>query len=179
MKSWVYFLKLLRDLLDDMIAYFEGREQLPTPQLSIDASRQSPNQSARDDVPLDPIVLHNTDGRVSGSIDHFLKSSSEVSAHYLVGRDGAVYRMVPEHRKAWHARQENSRSIGIELEAYKGAEGMTQIQERMLTLLIADIKSRHSINRIIPHRAVVNTDCPKWIWPTDESFQAWLEDNEL
>jgi N-acetylmuramoyl-L-alanine amidase len=34
------------------------------------------------------------------------------SAHYIIDRDGTVYRYVPEVREAWHVINYNGRSIG-------------------------------------------------------------------
>ena len=36
-------------------------------------------------------------------LDWMGRAESQVSYHYLIGRDGAVYRLVPEDRRAWHA----------------------------------------------------------------------------
>ncbi|RYI97458.1 MAG: N-acetylmuramoyl-L-alanine amidase, partial [Acetobacteraceae bacterium] len=49
--------------------------------------------------------------------------AARVSSHYLVEEDGAVFRLVPENRRAWHAGVShwrglsglNDRSIGIEI----------------------------------------------------------------
>src|SRR5690606_35918468 len=49
---------------------------------------------------------------------------AEVSAHYLIGRDGRIWQLVEEEARAWHAGtgewrgrgDVNSRSIGIELD---------------------------------------------------------------
>lgn len=62
------------------------------------------------------IVIHITDGRelISGPIGHFQKPGLQVSAHYIVGRDGQVVQMVRHRDIAWHATSANSTSIGIE-----------------------------------------------------------------
>jgi N-acetyl-anhydromuramyl-L-alanine amidase AmpD len=62
-----------------------------------------------------------------------------VSAHYLIGRDGEIYRLVPEHRVAYHAGKGylhgfpkykdalNEYSIGIEMMAIGTAEEMNEV----------------------------------------------------
>ncbi|MCB4822992.1 N-acetylmuramoyl-L-alanine amidase [Roseicella aerolata] len=85
----------------------------------------SPNHDERPDgTPVDVLVLHYT-GMRSGAeaIARLRDPAARVSAHYVVEEDGAIFRLVPEHRRAWHAgishwRGEtgmNGRSIGIEL----------------------------------------------------------------
>jgi len=75
-------------------------------------------------MPITLIVLHYTaTGSAEAAIRWFQNSQAKASAHYLIDRDGAVTRMVPENKKAWHAgksewkgRQNvNEFSIGIEL----------------------------------------------------------------
>lgn len=75
------------------------------------------------------IVIHYTDmASVESALDRMCDSQAEVSAHYLVTSDGAIYRLVEEVNRAWHAGQGswhvdgvlehdlNSASIGIELD---------------------------------------------------------------
>jgi N-acetylmuramoyl-L-alanine amidase len=106
--------------------------------------RPSPNFDARSRA-IDLVVLHYTgmqDGEtalarltdpapVAGKYPgpwHEKSSAPDaplarVSAHYVVGEDGAVYRIVPEESRAWHAGASswqgegdvNSRAIGIEI----------------------------------------------------------------
>ncbi|MEN9938327.1 MAG: hypothetical protein RLZZ387_4906 [Chloroflexota bacterium] len=57
------------------------------------------------------------------TIAWFRNKASRVSAHYLIDKDGTIYRCVPEELVAWHAGVSfwhgragvNARSIGIEL----------------------------------------------------------------
>ncbi len=76
----------------------------------------------------------------------------EVSAHYLIGADGAVWQMVREHDRAWHAgagewhgySDINSRSIGIELDN-AGTHPFAEPQMAMLELLLNNIMARWDI----------------------------------
>jgi len=85
----------------------------------------SPNQDERPaGLPVDMLVLHYT-GMRSGAeaIARLRDPAARVSAHYVVEEDGAVFRLVPEERRAWHAGVShwrgqdglNGRSIGIEI----------------------------------------------------------------
>lgn len=78
--------------------------------------------------------------------------TAEVSAHWLIGRDGAVVPLVAEDRRAWHAgagswggREDvNSRSIGIELDN-PGDRPFPAPQMAALEPLLAGILARWSI----------------------------------
>jgi N-acetylmuramoyl-L-alanine amidase len=85
----------------------------------------SPNQDDRPaDTPIDMLILHYTGMRsAQEAIDRLRDPQARVSAHYVVDQDGAVLRLVPEERRAFHAgvsywrghRGLNARSIGIEM----------------------------------------------------------------
>ena len=85
----------------------------------------SPNQWDRaPGTPIDMIVLHYTGMRTgSDAIARLRDPQAAVSAHYVVEEDGAVWRLVPEERRAAHAGVSfwrghgdvNERSIGIEI----------------------------------------------------------------
>lgn len=50
------------------------------------------------------VVVHDT---TSVNVDRALKTltdlAREVRSHYLIGRDGTLYQLVDEQRRAWHA----------------------------------------------------------------------------
>jgi len=142
---------------------------------------ESPNHNKFRESKIDTLVLHNTDGTLASAVTHFNNPSAQVSAHYIVGRDGKIVKMVQEAHTAWHSgtRATNHRSIGIEIEAYEKAKGLTPIQEKVLVALIEDICKRNkiSITRIIPHRKNIATSCPGWVWPSDADFNTWVKKN--
>jgi len=83
----------------------------------------SPNHDARD-TPVDMLILHYTDMPTgAAAIARLRDPAAKVSAHYVVEEDGAVFDLVPEDRRAWHAGIShwrgqdalNGRSIGIEV----------------------------------------------------------------
>ncbi len=70
------------------------------------------------------LVLHYTGMRTGAeAIARLRDPAARVSSHYVVEEDGAVFRLVPEDRRAWHAGIShwrgqtllNGRSIGIEI----------------------------------------------------------------
>jgi N-acetylmuramoyl-L-alanine amidase len=75
-----------------------------------------------------------------------------VSAHYLVSRDGTIYYLVDEMKRAWHAGESwwggpidmNSASIGIELDN-NGHEAYGESQIAALLKLLTDLKQRYAI----------------------------------
>src|SRR6187551_2649761 len=85
----------------------------------------SPNHDARPaDTPIDTLILHYTGMRsAQAAIDRLRDPGAGVSSHYVVDEDGAILRLVPEDRRAWHAGASfwrghtglNDRSIGIEI----------------------------------------------------------------
>jgi len=110
------------------------------------------------------IIVHstyNSDGGEKYDIDLIIKQFSHyrVSSHYVIGRDGVIYRLVKEKDVAFHAGKSqlpngqiglNSRSIGIELMTSK-EEAPTEQQIKSLTILVNDIKKRYKIEYILRH----------------------------
>lgn len=124
----------------------------------------SPNHDARRP---NFIVLHDTSSNTS---DHALTTLTdprrEVSAHYLIDRDGTLYRLVNESRRAWHAGVSywggltdlNSASLGIELDN-TGDEAYSEAQITRLLGLLGELQSRHRIppSHVIGHGDIAPT----------------------
>ena len=82
---------------------------------------QSPNFSSRNEERIRRMILHYTTSRnVAGTIAWFKNPASRVSAHYVIARDGTIFQLVRDADKAWHAKNANADSIGIEHSAAKG-----------------------------------------------------------
>ncbi len=129
----------------------------------------SPNHEPRPaGRPVDILLLHYTGmAGEAAALERLCDPAARVSAHYLIGEDGRVLRLVAEDRRAWHAgvacwageRDVNSRSIGIEL-ANPGHEfGYRHFPEAQMDSLIAlarDILARHPIpsHRVLGHSDV-------------------------
>jgi N-acetylmuramoyl-L-alanine amidase len=155
----------------------------------------SPNHNARGAL---VIVIHATQqDSVQASLDTLRSSNAQgrVSAHYLIGRDGHVYQLVSESRRAWHAgggswgniTDLNSASIGIELDN-DGASVFPPAQLDALVKLLEDLCTRLDIPRrqVIAHadlaptrktdpgvhfpwRALAKAGVGRW--PTQEALQ--------
>ena len=70
--------------------------------------RPSPNHGSRGEPPnirpINLLVLHYTGMQsAAAALDRLCDPAARVSAHYLVEEDGAVWRLVPELRRAFHA----------------------------------------------------------------------------
>ncbi|MEK9810552.1 MAG: N-acetylmuramoyl-L-alanine amidase, partial [Candidatus Nanopelagicales bacterium] len=97
------------------------------------------------------VIIHADAGKTeAGTISWIRNPTSEVSYHYLVGRDGKVYQLVHESDRAWHAGKShwpgmtdtqgsvNSASIGVCF-ANDGTETYRDVQYAAGGELVADI----------------------------------------
>ena len=118
----------------------------------------SPNHDERPaGEPVDTLILHYTGMRTAEeAIGRLRDPASRVSAHYVVEEDGAIWRLVPEGRRAWHAGVShwrgrealNGRSIGIEIvnPGHEwGYRPFPALQMAAVCDLCLDILTRHSI----------------------------------
>jgi N-acetylmuramoyl-L-alanine amidase len=128
--------------------------------------RPSPNHEHRGPRPrVDMLVLHYTGMQNAAmALDRLCDPAARVSAHYLIEEDGAVWRLVPEARRAFHAglsgwqdeRDLNLVSIGIEIVNPGHEWGYRPFPaEQMAAVewLCRDVLSRHSIppDRVVGH----------------------------
>jgi N-acetylmuramoyl-L-alanine amidase len=110
----------------------------------------SPNFDQR--RPAFVIIHYTSDARASQALRTLTNPRRGVSAHYLIGRDGAIYQLVDERARAWHAGESwwggnsdlNSSSLGIELDN-NGAEPFSDRQITALLALLTDIERRYRI----------------------------------
>ena len=129
------------------------------------ARRASPNfGDRRGGASPDMVLIHYTAMESArAACDWLCDPASEVSAHYLIDRDGAVVQMVDEAHRAWHAGagewggrgDVNSRSIGIEL-ANTGAEPFPEPQMAALERLLDGIRGRWPA--VAPERILGHSD---------------------
>ncbi|MDA0241615.1 MAG: N-acetylmuramoyl-L-alanine amidase [Proteobacteria bacterium] len=125
---------------------------------------RSPNFDDRPSAtPVDMLVFHYTGMRDAASaLDRLCDPYAKVSAHYVIDEDGAVYALVDDDKRAWHAgvsawrghRDVNARSIGIELTNPGhefGYRAFPESQMAALETLSHDLLRRHPI----PPRNVV------------------------
>src|ERR1700687_820228 len=70
--------------------------------------RVSPNHDSRGEPPnmrpINMLVLHYTGMQsAAAALDRLCDPAARVSAHYLVEEDGALWRLAPRARRAFHA----------------------------------------------------------------------------
>lgn len=94
------------------------------------------NYTTRSSRRINMIVIHTTEGSESGAISWLQNRRSNVSAHYVVGLQGRITRMVSDKDAAWHVRGYNSNSIGIENVGYAHRNTWTNAQYNSLISLL-------------------------------------------
>jgi N-acetylmuramoyl-L-alanine amidase len=115
------------------------------------------------------IVIHATQQKSAAASLDTLRGSNQggrVSAHYLVGKDGRIYQLVGEQRRAWHAGggswgtipDLNSASIGIEMDN-DGASDFPPEQVGALLRLLGDLCDRLEIPR---SQVIAHADLAPW-----------------
>jgi N-acetylmuramoyl-L-alanine amidase len=139
------------------------------------------------------VVIHHTaQGSTQQTINTFLvKGKSEVSSHYIVGKDGAVVQMVNDYLRANHAgigkwgnvSDLNSSSIGIELDNNGIDQPFTDIQIKSLLALLEVLKKRYNIPaaNFIGHADIApgrKNDPRNFPWRTlaKKGFGLWYDD---
>lgn len=137
------------------------------------------------------VVIHHTS---NDTVDQALRTLANplrsVSAHYLIGRDGAIVQLVDERARAWHAGESrwgaatdiNSASLGIELDN-NGYEPFPDAQISALLRLLADIRERYRIPAanflghadVAPGRKVDPSRYFPWKTLADHGFGIWCD----
>jgi N-acetylmuramoyl-L-alanine amidase len=177
-----------------LCAFLAGCSGLPVAPGERTVVVPSPNHNARRP---NFVVLHDT---ASGTVERALKVLTDparsVSAHYLIGRDGTLYQLVDEDRRAWHAGASywggttdiNSASIGIELDN-TGAEPYPEAQIVRLLQLLHEPEANATGSRratfighgdVAPRRKVDpgRYGSPGSVWRA-EGFGLWCRENAL
>jgi len=128
----------------------------------IDAPSPNFNERAK---PVSLIVLHYT-GMATGqaALDRMRDPDARVSAHYMVEEDGRVFRLVDEHKRAWHAGVSewagetdiNSISIGVEIVNGGHDFGLPDYPQTQIDAVISltnEIMKRHDVpaHRVVGH----------------------------
>lgn len=115
----------------------------------------------------DTVVIHSSYNSLGGDkydVEKIIAiyKSYGVAAHYIIGRQGDVYKLVEEKNVAYHAGESrmpdgrtgvNYFSIGIELVGDLES-GFTKEQYSALNSLLADIKERHRIKSVLGHEDI-------------------------
>ena len=127
----------------------------------------SPNFGERPaNTPVNFVVLHSTvEPTTEGTIGIFLSPARQVSAHFVVGKDGRIVQMVPIEKRAWHAgvstwdgvKDLNNVSVGIEMvNLNDGKDPYTEPQIQAVAGIIRFVRSRYLIpdDHIVSHAQI-------------------------
>lgn len=99
------------------------------------------------------VILHYTaQDSVQQTLRTFTLLRTEVSAHYVIGKDGKIFHMVNDYMRSNHAgagkwggvTDMNSCSLGIEIDN-NGSEPFSDAQVNSLLLLLAQLKKAYNI----------------------------------
>ena len=138
------------------------------------------------------VIIHHT---AQNSCDQTLKTftlpRTQVSAHYVICKDGTVFHMLNDYFRGWHAGAAkwgnntdiNSSSIGIELDN-DGFECFTDSQLASLVRLLDNLKNAYAIPaaNFLGHGDIAPTrkNDPNWRFPwkqfADLGFGLWYDD---
>lgn len=118
------------------------------------------------DRTIEAIIIHSVYNKSGGdkySVKHILKQFRHyrVSSHYIIARNGKIFRLVDEKDVSFQAGRSclpdgqtsvNQCSIGIELISSDDPQDKpTERQLKSLTALVQDIKKRYAIKYILRH----------------------------
>lgn len=141
------------------------------------------------------VVIHHTaQDSLEQTIRTFTLTRTQVSSHYVVGRDGTIVQMLNDYLRSWHAGRGrwgndtdlNSSSIGIELDN-NGSEPFTQPQIESLLELCKRLKTKYNIPAanfighadIAPGRKVDPSVYFPWKTLADEGYGLWYDEEVL
>ena len=118
--------------------------------------------------PLTGIILHHTaGGTAESSIDYMrsLQSPNRASYHYIVDRDGTVFKCVPVSKRAWHAGSSvgkygddvNSQTVGISFANLGNGEAYPSVQVQAAHDLVDTLcRAQPGIEWISTHRLITD-----------------------
>lgn len=137
------------------------------------------------------IIHHTAQSSCEQTLKTFTLQRTQVSAHYVICKDGTIHHMLNDYLRAWHAgagkwgndADINSSSIGIELDN-NGFEFFPDVQIQSLLQLLASLKKTYNIppSNFIGHADIAparKTD-PNIFFPWKElslkGFGYWYDD---
>lgn len=138
------------------------------------------------------VVIHHTaQNSCDATLKTFTQPSTQVSAHYVICKDGTIHHMLNDYLRAWHGgvarwgniSDVNSCSIGIELDN-NGTEPFTEPQINSLLILLDTLKVKYNIPAanfiahadIAPTRKVDPNVFFPWKTLADSGFGLWYDD---
>lgn len=108
----------------------------------------------------------------------------QVSAHFLVRRNGELLQFVATDRRAWHAGRStwrgcpdcNDYSVGIELEGLEGGHFEETQYERLAALLL-ELRRQHPLDEVVGHEHIApgrkSDPGPGFDWVRLQRLTAW------
>jgi N-acetylmuramoyl-L-alanine amidase len=155
----------------------------------------SPNFDARP-AEIAFLVLHYTGMKsAAAAVERLTDPASKVSSHYVVDEDGAVYQLVEEANRAWHAGVSfwrgvsglNDGSVGIEIvnPGHEwGYRAFPDAQMDAVALLCRSIMERHGIparnvvghSDIAPDRKQDPGELFPWAWLAGQDVGVWTDE---
>jgi N-acetylmuramoyl-L-alanine amidase len=137
------------------------------------------------------VVIHHTaQNSCEQTLKTFTMTKTQVSAHYVICKDGTVHHMLNDYLRAWHGgagkwgnnTDINSSSIGIELDN-NGSEIFPEMQIQSLLKLLAVLKKNHSVpaanfighSDIAPGRKVDPSRFFPWQKLSAQGFGLWYD----
>jgi N-acetylmuramoyl-L-alanine amidase len=140
------------------------------------------------------IIHHTAQNSCDQTLQTFTLPRTQVSAHYVVCRDGIVHQMLNDYLRAWHGgvarwgglTDINSSSIGIEVDN-NGTEPFSPQQIRSLVILLDTLKHRYNIpaanfighGDIAPGRKVDPSAWFPWQQLAEKGFGLWYGDTAV
>lgn len=137
------------------------------------------------------IIHHTAQNSCEQTLKTFTLTRTQVSAHYVICRDGIVHHMLNDYMRAWHAGNSkwgnvtdiNSSSIGIELDN-NGFEIFSDAQVNSLISLLGKLKKDYAIptSNFIGHGDIAPTrkNDPSILFPwktlADKGFGNWYDE---
>jgi N-acetylmuramoyl-L-alanine amidase len=137
------------------------------------------------------IIHHTAQNACEQTLKTFTMVNTQVSAHYVICKDGMIHHMLNDYLRAWHGgiakwgsmTDINSTSIGIELDN-NGFEPFDSVQINSLISLLTWLKKTYNIpsSNFIGHGdiAPVRKNDPNWRFPwkalADKGFGLWYDD---
>ena len=137
------------------------------------------------------IIHHTAQNSCEQTLKTFTTVKTQVSAHYVICKDGTIHHMLNNYLRAWHGgvakwgnnTDINSSSIGIEIDN-NGFETFTDQQINSLLNLLADLKKAYAIPdaNFIGHADIApirkndpNVNFP-WKLLADSGYGLWWTD---
>jgi N-acetylmuramoyl-L-alanine amidase len=140
------------------------------------------------------IIHHTAQNSCEQTLNTFTNIKTQVSAHYVICKDGTVHHLLNDYLRAWHGgvakwsnlTDVNSASVGIELDN-NGFEPFPDLQVNSLLLLLAQLKKAYNIPTanfighadIAPGRKVDPNARFPWKLLADKGFGNWYDDTSL